>query len=103
MLRTFEMTLVCMVCGPGLEFIKLEFILRLKIKCNDWLLRKQPIFALYFESETVLKFNNLGAPGLKIRVRIGNLFSLFLIYNICCGLPKHMLKLMDKKIITILR
>ena len=24
--------------GPGLEVIKLEFILRLKIKCNDWLL-----------------------------------------------------------------
>ena len=23
---------------PGLEVIKLEFILRLKIKCNDWLL-----------------------------------------------------------------
>ena len=24
--------------GSGLEVIKLEFILRLKIKCNDWLL-----------------------------------------------------------------
>ena len=49
---------------PGLEVIKLEFILRLKMKRNDWLLadtssqsfahhcRKQPIIALYFESET---------------------------------------------------
>ena len=35
------------------EVIKLEFILRLKIKC------KQPIIALYFESETILKFYNL--------------------------------------------
>ena len=34
--------------------LKLEFILRLKIKRNDWLLcvRKQQIIALYFESET---------------------------------------------------
>ena len=56
--------------GPGPEVIKLEFILRLKIKHNDWLLvdtcllthvRKQPIIALYFEFETVLKFYNLGA------------------------------------------
>ena len=38
---------------PGLEFIKLEFILRLKIK--------QPIFAFYLESETLLKFYNLEA------------------------------------------
>ena len=41
----------------GLQVIKLEFILRLKIKCNDWPLadtcvRKQPIIVLYFESET---------------------------------------------------
>ena len=42
---------------PYLEVIKLEFILRLKIKRNDWLLvRKQPIIALYFGSETVLTF-----------------------------------------------
>ena len=57
--------------GPGPEFIKLEYSLRLKIKRNDWLLadicpqaanvrkqpiiafsvRKQPIIALYFEFE----------------------------------------------------
>ena len=37
--------------GPGLKVIKLEFILKLKIKPNDWLLRKQPIIVLYFESE----------------------------------------------------
>ena len=48
------------VAFPGFEFIKLQFILSLKIKCNDWLLgdtcpgRKLPIIALYFESETVL-------------------------------------------------
>ena len=50
---------------PGLEVIKLEFILRLKIKRNDGCLRtrvrKQPIIALYFESELVLKFYNLEA------------------------------------------
>ena len=49
----------------GLEVIKLEFILRLKIKCNEWLLGdtcpQAAIFALYFESETVLKFYNLAA------------------------------------------
>ena len=54
--------------------------------------------------------------GLQIRVRIGKLFSLFLIQKICCGYskepsqwdgsfehPKHMFKLMGKKIITISR
>ena len=54
--------------------------------------------------------------GLQIRVRIGKLFSLFLIQNICCGYskelsrsdvsfehPKHMFKLISKKIIKILR
>ena len=55
--------------NAGLEVIKLEFILRLKIKRNDWLLvdrcvRKQPIVALYFESKTVLKFYNLEAWAL---------------------------------------
>ena len=58
----------------GLEVIKLEFILRLKIKHNDWLLaesamigclgtrvHKQPIIALYFESENELKIYNLEA------------------------------------------
>ena len=51
-------------------------------------------------------------PGLQIRVRIGKLFSLFLIQDKCCGdskepsqwdssfeHPKHMFKLMGKKII----
>ena len=50
-------------------------------------------------------------PGLQIRVRIGILFSLFLIQNIWCGYskepsqwdgppehPKHIFKLMGKKI-----
>ena len=53
----------------GLEVKNLEFSLRLKIKRNDWLLadtrvRKQPIIALYFESETVIKFYNLEARAL---------------------------------------
>ena len=60
--------------------------------------------------------STLHAAGLQIRVRIGKLFSLFLIRNICCGyskepsqldgsfeLPKHVFKLMGKKIIKILR
>ena len=51
---------------PGPEVIKLEFILKLKIKrtmigCLWTRVRKQPIIALYFEFETVLKFWNLGA------------------------------------------
>ena len=54
--------------------------------------------------------------GLQIRVRNWILFFLFLNQNICCGYskessqwdgsfehPKHMFKLMDKKIIEILR
>ena len=31
-------SVTCLTADPGLEFIKLEFILRLKIKGNDWLL-----------------------------------------------------------------
>ena len=50
-LRRLKFTLVGP--DPGLEVIKLEFILKLKIK--------QPIIALYFEFETVLKFYNLEA------------------------------------------
>ena len=50
---------------PGLEVIKLEYSLRLKIKRNDWLLAdtcpQQPIIELYFESENELKFYNLEA------------------------------------------
>ena len=44
----------------GLGVIKLEFILKLKIKRNDWLLAdsKQSIVTLYFEFETVLEFYN---------------------------------------------
>ena len=57
----------------GLEVIKLEYSLKLKLKRNDWLLadsmigclrtrvRKQPIIALYFEFEDELKFYNLNA------------------------------------------
>ena len=59
-------------CKPGLEVIELEFILRLKIKHNDWLLvdtcpQAANHYAL-FESETVLKFYNLrdryGSPSI---------------------------------------
>ena len=46
------------VCYRGNEVIKLEFILRHKIKRNDWLLvDKQPIIALYFESGAVLVYS----------------------------------------------
>ena len=53
-------------------------------------------------------------PGLQIRVHIGQLFSLFLLQNICCGYSKepsrdgslehskHMLHLMGEELITIL-
>ena len=54
--------------SPGLEAINLEFILKLKIKNNDWLLadtwtraREQPTIELYFDLETVLNIYNLEA------------------------------------------
>ena len=42
--------------NPGLEVIKLEYSLKLKIKRNDWLLADT-----YFEFENELKFYNLEA------------------------------------------
>ena len=58
----------------------------------------------------------LETSGLQIRVCIENLFSLFLIKDVCCGYSKetsqgdgsfetskHMFKLMGKKIIKILQ
>ena len=47
------------MASSGPEVIKLEFILKLQIKRND--VRKQPIVALYFDFETVLKLYNLEA------------------------------------------
>ena len=63
--------------GPDPEVIKLEYSLKLKIKCDDWLLAdtcpqaanhcallrvcKQPIIALYFEFMNKLNFYNLRA------------------------------------------
>ena len=50
---------------PGIEDIKLEYSLKLRIKRNNWLLvdmsAKQPIIALYFESENELEFYNFEA------------------------------------------
>ena len=43
--------------NPGLEVITLDYSLRLKIKCNDWLL-----------ADTVLKFYNLEARVLFLYV-----------------------------------
>ena len=63
------------VSGPGLEVIKLEFILKLKIKHNDWLLA-DTINALYFEFEPVLKFYNLKAWSLSVGPGIVNDFRL---------------------------
>ena len=55
----------------GLEVIKLEFILKLKIKrmigCLRTRVRKQPIIALYFEFEIVLKFYMLEAWFFKLK------------------------------------
>ena len=63
---------------PGLEVIKLEFILRLKIKHNDGCLwtrvRKQPIIVLYFEFETVLMFYNLEARASTVCLKKSTLF-----------------------------
>ena len=55
-------------------------------------------------------------PGLQIQMHNGKLFFLFLYQNICCGYakkpsqrdgsfehPKHMFKLMGKKMMRILR
>ena len=54
---------------PGLEVIKLEFILKLKIKRNDWLLEVTFLQAAnryaFFEFETVLKFYSY-----KVSVRL---------------------------------
>ena len=51
--------------GSGLKVIKLEFILKLKLKHNDWLLVDTCLQATnhcaLFEFETVLKFYNLEA------------------------------------------
>ena len=44
--------------GPGLEVIKLKFILKVKIKYNDWLLADTLRFIL---SLRLLKFYNLEA------------------------------------------
>ena len=44
---------------PGLEVMKLEYSLKLKIKRH-----KQPIIVLYLKFETVLKFYNLEANSL---------------------------------------
>ena len=56
----------------GLEVIKLEFILKLKIIAMINCVRKQPIIAPYFEFDTVLKFYNLGACAI-----VGRLFHKF--------------------------
>ena len=64
--------LVALLCGPGLEVIKLEYSLKLKIKRNDWLLAdtcrvcKQPTITLYFELENEFKFYHLEAWCLVI-------------------------------------
>ena len=52
--------------------------------------------------DNINKTNDIYLTGPQVRVRIGKLFSLFLIQNILDGsfeYPKHMFKLMSKKII----
>ena len=50
---------------PGLEVIKPQYSLRLKIKCNDWLLAdtcpQAANHCTFFESENELRFYNLEA------------------------------------------
>ena len=62
---TWEHQRISQSSTPGLEVIKLEFILKLKIKCNDWLLACH-VFASgqslrFFAFETELKFYDLEA------------------------------------------
>ena len=50
--------------------VRFESIRKFKLKRNDWLqerVNKQPIIALYFEFENVLKFYNLGAFAIQLR------------------------------------
>ena len=60
------------------EVIKLELILKLKIKCNDWLL-------VEFEFETVFKFYSLGAQETSakaISTKVSSApFNIFLVEN----------------------
>ena len=62
--------------NPGLEVIKLEYRLRFKLKGNDWLLAdmsvcKQPIIALYFESENGSSFiTSRPGPVLTVLMRL---------------------------------
>ena len=75
-----------------------------------------PIFLDYNEYNTYDTNISNDKPGLQIYVRNWKLFFLFLNQNICCGYskepsqwedsfehPKHMVILLGKKIITILR
>ena len=76
------------------------------IGCLWTRVRKQPIIALYFEFETVLKFYNLGARSFDKSVKFKNNF---LYFNHSCWVlnclnirdgsfehPKQMLKLTNK-------
>ena len=78
-----------------LKVIKLEYILKLRIKRNDWLLAdtcrvcKQQIIALYFELENELKFYNFEAMCWSA---------------VCgCGIPDntHFLEFFDLKSIVL--
>ena len=73
------------------------------------------LFSMFVYSVHQANRNGVYIAGAQIRVRNRKLFFLFLNQNICCGYskeqshregsfehPKHMLKLMGKKKITIL-
>ena len=53
-----------------------------------WALEGYAIFSIYLNCVYKVSDDNSNT-GLQIRVRIGNLFSLFLIQNICCGYSKE--------------
>ena len=69
---------------PGLEVIKLDYILKLKIKRADW----QPIIALYFEFETVLKFHDLLPITIYLLYR-GSYMSAHVLLNLLNELGKR--------------
>ena len=76
--------------------IKLEFILKLKIKRNGWLLadtcpQAAKYCTFFFESETVLKFYNLEARYANVFILNLLLFSYPSVYTCVLGAQKNRL------------
>ena len=56
---------------------------------DDLVMHKAIIASKYTLQDVYTIFGNIFIAGLQKRVRIGKLFSLFLIQNICCGYSKE--------------